>query len=630
MSTILLLITLALGLLMAPLAVAAQSAPVPHIGVLSPGFPGPSPLLNAFQQGLRELGYVEGQTIVIEYRFAEAKPERLPTLAAELVQRKVDVILAINTPASQAVKNATKTIPIVFTWVGDPTRLVTNLSRPGANVTGLTTFTSELGGKRLQLLKEALPGLSRVAVLWNSANPNFREMEDASPKLGIRLYPLGVRDPDELPNAFEAAAGNRASALYVIEEVALVAHRTRILDLAAKHRLPTASQYREFVEAGGLLSYGPNLPDLFRRAAIYVDKILTGAKPGDLPVEQPMKFELVLNLKTAEALGLTIPPTLLVTLVLTMLAAPLAAEAQQAAKLPTIGFLGSSTPSGMPGWVAAFLDRLHERGWTEGRNVTIEYRYAEGRTERAAEAIAEFVRLPVTIIVTGSTAPVQVAKQATSVIPIVFAGAADPVGNALVASLARPGGSITGISIQQSDTTRKRLEPLRQLVPDLRRLAAIAHVASAGAMSELRQLQALAPTLGLQASPRDIRQLEDIAPAIEAFKGQAEALYVVTDPLFYANRRQIHRVALEARLLTLCNYREYAEEGCLLSYGPHIPDLWRRTADFVDKILRGTKPTDIPVEQPTTFELVINLTTAQALGLTIPPTLLFQADEVIK
>jgi putative ABC transport system substrate-binding protein len=313
--TVGLIVTLALGIFVTPFAVAAQSARVPRIGVLSPGFPGPSPLLNAFQQGLRELGYVERQTIVIEYRFAEAKPEQLPTLAAELVHRKVDVILAINTPASQAVKNATQTIPIVFTWVGDPTRLVTSLSRPEANVTGLTTFTSELGGKRLQLLKEALPGLSRVAVLWNSAYPvsrqNFREMEDASPKLGIQLYPLEVRDPDELPNAFEAAAGNRAGALYVIEEAALVAHRTRILDLAAKHRLPTASQYREFAEAGGLLSYGPNLPDLFRRAAIYVDKILKGAKPGDLPVEQPMKFELVINLKTAQALDLTIPPTLL-------------------------------------------------------------------------------------------------------------------------------------------------------------------------------------------------------------------------------------------------------------------------------------------------------------------------------
>jgi putative tryptophan/tyrosine transport system substrate-binding protein len=331
---------------------------------------------------------------------------------------------------------------------------------------------------------------------------------------------------------------------------------------------------------------------------------------------------------TRRTIGLLV--TLALGLLVAPLAAPLGAHAQQVAKLPTIGFLGASTPSAMQGWIAAFLDRLHALGWTDGRNVTIEYRWAEGRTERSAESIAEFVRLKVDIIVTYGTAAVLVAKQATSVIPIVFAGAADPVGNALVASLARPGGNITGISIQQSDTTRKRLELLRELVPDLRRLAAIAHVASAGAMSEMRELQALAPTLGLQASPREIRRLEDIAPAIEAFKGQAEALYVVTDPLFYANRRQIHNLALEARLLTMCNYREYTEEGCFMSYGPNFPDLWRRTADFVDKILRGTKPTEIPVEQPTKFELVINLKIAEALGLTIPPTLLFQADEVIR
>jgi putative ABC transport system substrate-binding protein len=313
-----------------------------------------------------------------------------------------------------------------------------------------------------------------------------------------------------------------------------------------------------------------------------------------------------------------------------LLAAPLGTHAQPGAQLPTIGFLGSSTPEGMRGWVAAFLDRLHALGWTDGQNVTIAYRYAEGRTERAVEAIAEFVRLPVTIIVTGSTAPVLVAKQATSVIPIVFTGAADPVGNGLVASLARPGGNVTGLSIQQSDTTAKRLELLRELVPNRRRVAVIAHVASAGAMSELRELHALAPTLGLQVSAREIQQLEDIAPALEAFTGQADALYIVTDPLFYANRQQILSGALEARLLTICKYREYTEAGCLLSYGPHQPDLFRRTADLVDKILRGTKPADIPVEQPTRFDLVINLRVAQTLGLTIPPLLRFQADQVIQ
>jgi putative ABC transport system substrate-binding protein len=304
------------GIVAAPLAAEAQPARVPRIGVLSPGSPGPSPLLDAFRQGLHELGYVEGQNILIEFRFADATPEGLPALAAELVRLKVDAILTVNTPPTQAAQNATKTIPIVFTWVGDSVgHLVASLARPGGNTTGLTTIAAELGGKRLGVLKEALPGLSRVAVLWNSANPGtrrlVREMEGASPQLGIQLHSLGVQGPNDFQNAFKVAARERANALFVFEEVVLLPHRTRILDLAAQYRLPVASNYRELAEAGGLLSYGPSLPDLFRRAASYVDKILKGAKPADLPVEQPTKFELVINLKTAKALGLTIPPSLL-------------------------------------------------------------------------------------------------------------------------------------------------------------------------------------------------------------------------------------------------------------------------------------------------------------------------------
>jgi putative tryptophan/tyrosine transport system substrate-binding protein len=282
-------------------AEAQQPKKVPRIGVLSPGSPGPSPLLDAFRQGLRELGYVEGQNIAVEYRFAEANPEPLSDLAGELVRLKVDVILTINTAASDAAKNVTKTIPIVFTYVADPGGLVASLARPGGNITGLTTLAAELSGKRLELIKEALPGISRVAWLWNSANPTatrvFRETERASPQLGIQLQPLKVQGPDEFQNAFKVATGKHAGVLFVWEDAVLLPHRTRILELAAKHRLPAASQYREFAEAGGLLSYGPNLPEHFRRAATYVDKILKGTKPTDLPVEQPTKFEFVINLK---------------------------------------------------------------------------------------------------------------------------------------------------------------------------------------------------------------------------------------------------------------------------------------------------------------------------------------------
>ena len=284
--------------------------------MLSPGSPGPSPLLDAFRQGLRELAYVEEQNVVLEYRYAEAKSERLPELAAELVRLKVHVIFTINATAARAAKNVTKTIPIVFTWVADPLELVASLANPGGNITGLTTIAWDLSGKRLELLKEALSGVSRVGVLWNSANPTatrvFKEMEEAGPRLGVRIQPMGVRDPDELQKAFEVATKEHVGGLFVIEEAVMASYRTRVLGLASKHRLPAGSQYKEFAEAGGLLTYGPDLPDLFRRAATYVDKILKGSKPADLPVEQPTKFEFVINLKTAKQIGLTIPPNVLV------------------------------------------------------------------------------------------------------------------------------------------------------------------------------------------------------------------------------------------------------------------------------------------------------------------------------
>ncbi len=299
---------------------------------------------------------------------------------------------------------------------------------------------------------------------------------------------------------------------------------------------------------------------------------------------------------------------------------PLAARAQQTGKVPTIGFLGAATPSATSPWTAAFVQRLREFGWIEGRNVAIEYRWAEGRIEPLAEIAAEFVRLKVDIIVTHSTASVVAAKQATSVIPIVFANAGDPVGNGLVASLARPGGNITGLSLQGTDTAGKRLGLLREVLPGLRRLAIMANSGAPAAVLEVREVQAVASTLGVEVAAFEIRRAEDIAPAFEALKSRAEALYVCPDPLVNTNRIRINTLALGARLPTMTGVREYVEAGGLMSYGPSFPDLWRRAAEFVDKILRGTKPTDIPVEQPTKFDLVVNLITAKVLG----------ADEVIE
>jgi putative ABC transport system substrate-binding protein len=308
---------------------------------------------------------------------------------------------------------------------------------------------------------------------------------------------------------------------------------------------------------------------------------------------------------------------------------PLPLSAQQAGKMPTIGYLGATTPSAWAPWTAAFVQRLRELGWIEGRNIRIEYRWAEGRTERYNEIAAEFVRLKVDVIVTGGPA-VGAAKQATSVIPIVFAVAEDPVGSGQVASLARPGGNVTGLSLLRTDTAGKRLEILREVLPGLRRLAILANVGFPQSVLEMDEVQATARTLGFEVAKLEIRRAEDIVPAFEALKGGVEALYVCSDALVNTNLARINTLTRVARLPTMHSVREYVEAGGLMSYGPNYSVLFRRAADFVDKILRGAKPGDLPVEQPTKFDLVINLTTAKALGLTVPPALLARADEVIE
>ena len=309
---------------------------------------------------------------------------------------------------------------------------------------------------------------------------------------------------------------------------------------------------------------------------------------------------------------------------------PLMAHAQPAGKLPTIGYLGSATPATQGQWVAAFVERLRELGWIDGRNVTIVYRWGEGRDERFAEIAAEFVRLKVDVIVTLGTQPVLAAKQATAHVPIVFAAAGDPVGTGLVAVLARPGSNLTGLSLQAPDLAGKQLELLREVIPSLRRVAVLINVGNAAAVRELGEVQAAARTLGLEIITLEIRRAEDIAPAIEALKSRTEVLYVPSDPLFTPNRIRINTLALSARLPTIFFERDYVDAGGLMSYGPNRSDMFRRAAELVDKILRGAKPGDLPVEQPTKFELVINLTTAKALGLDVPHSLLARADEVIE
>jgi putative tryptophan/tyrosine transport system substrate-binding protein len=300
-------------------AAAQQPAKIPRIGFLSPTFPSTNPARReALRQGLHELGYVEGKNIVIEWRSAEEKRDRVPALAAELVRLKVDVIVTAGPGSTRAAKEATSTIPIVMGQDTDPVRngFVASLARPGGNITGLATLAPEIGGKRLELLKEIVPKLSRVAVLGTSTSPGsaeqLKEVERAAGALGVKLQYLDVLHPKDIETAFRAARKGRAEAVLTLGSGILLSHRTQIADLAVKNRLPAIYGQPEYVEDGGLMTYGVSITDLFRRAATYVDKILKGAKPADLPVEQPIKFEFIINLKAAKQIGLTIPPNVLV------------------------------------------------------------------------------------------------------------------------------------------------------------------------------------------------------------------------------------------------------------------------------------------------------------------------------
>ena len=309
---------------------------------------------------------------------------------------------------------------------------------------------------------------------------------------------------------------------------------------------------------------------------------------------------------------------------------PLPLRAREPAKRPLIGFLGLNTASVQARWTAAFVQRLSELGWVEGQNVAIEYRWAEGQSERFARIATEFVRLNVDVIVTSGTPPALAARRATSRIPIVFALSADPVGSGLVASLAHPGGNVTGLSNQSNGLIAKRLDLLREVVPGLQRLAILANAGNPATAAEMGSVQSAARALGLEVAAPQVRQSEDIASAFEAFKGRDQALYLCTDQLIFINRARVNALAVSAKLPTMYGFRPYVEAGGLMSYSASLPDLFRSAAEYVDKILRGTKPADLPIGEPAKFELVINSTTAKALGLELPATLVARADEVIE
>jgi len=301
----------------------------------------------------------------------------------------------------------------------------------------------------------------------------------------------------------------------------------------------------------------------------------------------------------------------------------------QVGKLATIGFLGTGSAAGWQPWTAVFEQRLHELGWIEGRTVAIEYRWGEGNRERFADFAADLVQRRVDVIVTGGSAVASV-KQVTAAIPVVFVLATDPIGGGLIASLSRPGGNVTGSSNQGVDLAGKRLELLREVVPGLRHVAILGNADYRDSVTEMGEVASTARSLGLEVTPLAIRQARDIAPVFAKLGTQTQALYIAVDGLVASNRTRIFMLAAGARLPSIVNTREHAEAGALMSYGPSFPALFRRAAEYVDKILRGSKPAELPVEQPTKYDLIVNLVTAKAIGLEVPPSLLARADEVIE
>ena len=634
---------------------------MPVIGFLDPRSPHHirADQLRAFRQGLKDSGYVEGENVAIEYRWAEGQFDRLPALAAELVRRRVAVIATNGGPAAAfAAKAATTTIPIVFSVAEDPVRLglVASLARPGGNLTGVNLVLGELTAKRLGLLRELVPGAARVAVLVNPANSTnaettLRDVEPAARAMGLQIQLLKASTSQEIEAAFASFVRERPDALFVGHDTFLTSRRVQLVHLATRHAVPATYALRDFAEVGGLMSYGVNITDALRQLGVYAGRILKDAKPADLPVVQSSKFELVINARdrqdarprrAAVAARARRRGDRMMTRreFITLLGGaaavwPLAAGGEQTDRMRRVGVLlalSESEPEGVA-WTSALQHSLKQLGWIDGTNIRIDYRWS-GTDPTRMEALAkELVGLQPDLIVGQSTPSVRALLRETGTISIVFVTVADPVGSGFVASMARPGGNATGFSNFEPAMGGKWLELLREIKPDMARVALMSNPQTtvAGGTFYNRAFETAAAMLSIEPIAMPVRSDTEIEAALTALARQPRSGLVVTSDTFAVdNRELIVSLTAKYQLPAVYPFRFFAAIGGLVSYGINLRDQFPRAASYVDRILRGGKPSDLPVQAPTKYELVINLKTAKALGLEVPPTLLARADEVIE
>ena len=611
------------------------------------------PFRTLFKQGMHDLGWMEGKNVEYRVVAADNDANRLDALARELVAQKVDAIVAGASLAVRAAQRATKTIPIVMAGVGDPVSqgFVASLARPGGNITGIANQADELLAKLIQILHEVVPSARRIAVLLNETNPKSAAVmraaaESACTALGLSAIWVVASEPAQLVGAVERIVSQRAQAVVVVADPMYYTERFRLQALleptsaaggvwtsGERGRRRAAQLYlelrREFPACGDLRRQDPQRRQARRPARRAADPLPTDHQPEnrqgagtDDPVQRDAahrRGDRMIARRCALA-GLAGS--------ISLLAAP--SLAQQAAKVHRIGYLASGSASNP--FPEVFRKALLELGWVEGQNVVIEFRFAESQFERLPGLVAELLRFKPDVIVAAAPAAALAVKNVTTTIPIVMANAGDPVRLGLVASLARPGGNVTGTAFSvELQTITKGLQLLKEAIPKLSSVAVLSNPANPLQADAIANLNNAARFLGVQLLPMEARSADELDTAFATMmKKRAQALLVVLDSLFVSNRARLAALALQHRLPSMYSARESVVAGGMMSYGPSLTDGTRRAALYVDKILKGAKPADLAVEQPTRFELVINLKTAKALGLSIPYSVRLRADEVIE